>query len=454
LTLKSFAQKPSAKKPREYNRSFQLAFFPGISTNGISSGSYTNDFSINLFGGLSAGNRIFELGLVTNVELNSVSGIQLAGLANIVGANTFLNMTLPEQRELERSGFKSNQQGIQLAGLLNYVRIDGKGLQVSGGFNIVGFDFIGVQLAGLGNRSGGQAQGFQISGLYNLAEDGMGGVQISSLLNYTNGQLAGMQVGLLNKAVRIQGKKSSLARSRGLQIGLLNFCKEMDGTQIGLINIGGEMHGRQIGLINFYHKAPPKENIKNGTPIGLLNFGSMGTYTRFSYNELYSLNMEITTGNCANCTWIRGTNMPYEDRWKKLNQNALVFGYDYKEDTWGFGYGYQRVLLNKYVISPQNEREAKLNERKMISFGLKFIHLNRELKLDKNFNLVSRLNLEYGRRLKWCYIFGGVALNYFLQDGIDPGDVYHIRSAVVSGGKLFGLNAFLWPGYSVGLHFK
>jgi len=171
----------TARKPREYNRLFQFALFPGISTNGIHSGFYQNDFSLNLFGGLSAANRIFELGLVTNVELNSVTGIQIAGLANIIGTNTFLNLTISEQRALEHADFESNRQGIQPAGFLNHVRNNAKGVQLSGGFNPVGFDYKGVQFAGLGNLVGGQATGFQIAGLFNMAADGMGGIQISSL---------------------------------------------------------------------------------------------------------------------------------------------------------------------------------------------------------------------------------------------------------------------------------
>jgi hypothetical protein len=144
-----------------------------MSTNGINSGSYTNNFSVNIFGGLSAGNRIFELGFVSNSELNSVTGIQFAGLANIIGANSFLNLTLSEQRELEHAGFESNQQGIQIAGFLNYVRMNAKGIQLSGAFNIAGFDFTGIQLAGLGNSSGDYVTGIQIAGLYNIAEKGM-----------------------------------------------------------------------------------------------------------------------------------------------------------------------------------------------------------------------------------------------------------------------------------------
>src|SRR5436190_4039715 len=74
------------KKLREYKRSVQFSFAPGISTNGIGSGFYVNAYSINLFGGLSAGNKILEIGLISNLNLKSSTGIQLAGIANVIGS--------------------------------------------------------------------------------------------------------------------------------------------------------------------------------------------------------------------------------------------------------------------------------------------------------------------------------------------------------------------------------
>jgi hypothetical protein len=445
-----------ARKPRELKKGFQFSLFPGISTNGISSGSYINKFSLNLFGGLSAGNRIFEAGLVTNINLDSVTGIQIAGLANIVGANTFLNLTVSEERELQHAGFESNSHGIQAAGFLNYVRNNTKGIQIAGAFNIVGFDFNGFQLAGIGNSAGSYAQGFQIAGLYNIADEGIGGVQVSMLHNSTRGQLAGTQLSLINRAVQIKGQNSSPPdASRGLQIGMLNFSKDMAGTQIGLINFGGTMRGRQIGLINFFDKSPPKDNVKNGLPIGLLNFGSMGSYFRISFNELFPLNAEYSTGNCANCSAVLITQMPYDENWKKYNQNALMIGYNPTEESWGFGYGFQRLLFNKFSMVPTRANMLR-NEKKMIGYGVKFIHLNRNLNFDKVFNLVSRFNLDYGIRvggISGPHLVAGVALNYFLQQADEPRDVYKIQSARLSLGKIFSLNTSIWPGYSVGLHF-
>ena len=110
------------KKIREYEKTFQFSLFPGISTNGIASGSYYNSFSFNLFGGLSAGNRVLELGLITNANMKTTTGIQIAGLANIVGTNAFINLTLSEERTLiNTEDYEVNRKGIQVAGFLNYV---------------------------------------------------------------------------------------------------------------------------------------------------------------------------------------------------------------------------------------------------------------------------------------------------------------------------------------------
>src|SRR5688572_12729571 len=258
------------KKVREYERGFQLSLFPGISTNGIHSGSFYNKVSINIFGGLSAGNRLVEIGLLTNLNLKKSNGIQLAGLANIIGSNAFINLTLSEERALIAEGFESSFKGIQGAGFMNYVRNNFTGIEIAGLFNVVGVDVKGFQFAGIGNGVRGSTSGVQLAGLYNASKENMGGFQISALFNYTDGQLAGAQLGLINKARRIKGRKSTPpTEARGLQIGLINFSKAMDGTQIGLINFGGNTRGVQIGLINFFSKYPSKEFVRMGTPVGL-----------------------------------------------------------------------------------------------------------------------------------------------------------------------------------------
>ena len=111
--------------------------------------------------------------------------------------------------------------------------------------------------------------------------EAIGGFQVSSLFNYTDGQLSGLQLGLINKARIIKGKHTlPPTKAKGLQFGLVNFSKEMDGTQIGLVNFGGAALGKQFGLINFFSKYPTKERTNKNTPVGLLNFGSKGSTKR------------------------------------------------------------------------------------------------------------------------------------------------------------------------------
>lgn len=450
-----FAQEESAedkkieKRFREYERGFQVSLFPGISTNGTFSGSYYNKFALNIFGGLSAGSHHVELGLISNVNLKKSTGIQIAGLANVIGANAFVNLTLWEERALIHNDFESNIKGIQLAGMLNYVRDNATGIQLAGMLNVNGFNFKGFQIAGVGNSAGGWSQGISIASLYNVADDYVAGIQISTLFNYTGEELSGTQIALINKSQRMKGRHSTPpTKAKSLQIGLINFCKEMDGTQIGLINFGGAIRGKQFGLINFFQRMGTKDPVRNGTPVGVLNFGSMGSVIRLSYNEIFSANLEYSMGNCLNCTWTQSA-MPYWDQNKIFNQNFLILGYDYWKETWGFGWGFQKVLYNKHSMLPTDP----LNEKRIITYGLKLLHLNEGKKFDKDFNVVTRFNIDWGKRKKSYYWFVGVAVNYFVIEDKKEGLDYQISSKEIDAGKFAGMTSRFWPGYTAGLQF-
>jgi hypothetical protein len=314
----------------------------------------------------------------------------------------------------------------------------------------VGGDLKGVQIAGIGNSSGngtnGYSQGFQLAGLYNISKESIAGFQISSLFNYTDGGLSGTQIGLINKARVMYGRHTTpITKAKSLQLGLLNFSKEMDGIQIGLLNFGGKALGTQIALVNFFAKYPTKEEVRKVVPIALLNFGSVGGVFRLQYNELFPLMIERTTGNCYNCS-SNLSELPTHDNEIIYNQNALILGSNPFQKNWGFGYGFEKILYNKASMLPTNPR----NRIRMMSYGLRVVRLNREMNFDKKFNLVSRLHGEYGRRVKGKYVFVGAALNYFLHDKNVEMKEYKINSAIISAGKLFNQKAEFWPGYSLG----
>jgi hypothetical protein len=293
-----------------------------------------------------------------------------------------------------------------------------------------------------------------IAGFYNVAKKSVAGLQISSLFNFTEEELSGTQIALINKSRWMMGKRSTPPTTRrSLQIGLINFSKAMHGTQIGLINFGGDMRGKQFGLLNFFHRMPSKEAVRMGTPVGLLNYGSYGSYFRFSYNELFSFNAEYSTGNCMNCTWTQST-MPYWDFNQQLNQNVLILGYDRWKETWGFGYGFQKLLYNKSSMNPKDVN----NKKRMITYGARFMHLNRSLKFDKDFNVVTRLNFDWGTfdwgtKLKSYYWFVGLSLNYLIYDGTQDEESFRIESMTIATGKVMDMQSLLWPGYNIGLHF-
>ncbi len=449
INFKTFPQEK--RKITEYHSGLQFSLFPGIGTNGITSGSYYNAFAFNLFGGLSAGNRYLELGAISNVNLKSTTGIQLAGLANIVGANAFVNLTTFEERELiNDQKFESNVQGIQAAGLLNYVRDHAYGIQIAGLLNVVGGDIRGFQLAGIGNSSGngtnGYSEGVQIAGLYNLAGESIAGFQITTLFNYTNGELTGGQISLINKARVIKGRHTMPpTKTKAIQIGLINFSSEMDGTQVGLFNFGGKSLGNQFGLINFRQKYPTKEQVRKGTPVALLNFGSRGNSIRVTFNEVFPLNVQYTTGNCLNCS-VAQSEMPFDDANQIFNQNALIMGFDPVTSAWGFGYGFEKQLFNKSSMLPTDVN----NRKRLIIYGVTFMHLNRQWgQFDKSFNLLNKLHAEIAKRKWGHYVMVGVSLNYFMyESGTDS--FYRINTTKIPAGKPFGFDSYLWPGYTIG----
>lgn len=382
------------------------------------------------------------------MNIRSSSGIQIAGLANIVGSNSFVNLTRLEEKELKESGVTAELKGFQFSGILNFVREDVTGAQFTGGFNLNQNDVYGAQFAGISNLSGGHVAGVQISGIMNLAKKSIAGIQIASMINYTRGSLSGVQIASVNRASIIQGKHSKITTGETvIQIGIINKALKMNGFQVGLINIGKKMKGTQVGLINFFKTGPYRDgvNSKYGTPIGLINIGSSGNHLRIYATDLFLTNVEYTTGNCYNCSFSE-SKMPIYGRFKVLNQNALIYGRNIDgrfndQIKWGIGYGFQKVLLNKASLIAGDPR----NQKVQLSYGLRFVHLNKTKKLMKDLSLLSRIHSEVGGRFIGIYWFAGLSINAYMHKG----EALSIPLELSRGrGKI---NHQLWTGYSFGV---
>ena len=425
-------------------RKIQFSTFPGVSTAGYESAEYTYNFSINLFSGMTAGSKYLAFAFISNLGTRSSSGIQFAGLANVIGSQSYLHLTNAERRQLEKEGGTPSQKGIQIAGLLNMVRGASSGIQLTGGMNAVYRSSSGFHLAGLGNYAGDNMFGVQLASLYNVAGKLVMGTQMGAF-NKAGDRLSGLQLGVINYTKHLMGKAdNSVVKSVGFQIGIFNKSRTNNGVQIGLINRASRMRGVQFGLINIFTPGPyDGSNQYNGVPIGLLNLGSSDSKLRFSRSDVIAVMLEYTTGNCDNCTFTP-SKMPIGQLFYKTNQNVLIAGYGYSEDDavkWAFGYGFQRVYYFKNSMNPYDP----LNKKYFFSPSLRFIHLNRQEKFDPTLSLLTQLQFEVGYRFSWFAVFVGANMNsYFYKHG-EPLDLnYEFASSN---------QHQVWPGYVFGIQF-
>jgi len=193
---------------------FQFSVIPGVSTQGKMSGQVVHNFSLNVFGGYTAGVNGMEIGGLFNINKKDVRYLQAAGLFNIVGGSV---------------------TGLQVGGLQNTSLQHVKGFQAAGINNYVKGNINGVQIGGVANISGGSLNGFQTAGVFNYQNKNSNGVQVAGVGNMGGGEVSGLQIA-----------------------GLFNYAKKLKGVQIAVINVADTSDGYSIGLINVilkgYHK--------------------------------------------------------------------------------------------------------------------------------------------------------------------------------------------------------
>ena len=130
-----------------FTRTFQVSLVPGLGTNGMHPGGYHNYFSLNLTGGYSASTYLLEVGVLSNFNTEETRGLQIAGLANLTGANAFAGMQRPERAEKTRKGFEANLSGLQISGLSNVVLNNVFRGQVTGGIDVASVGVLPPSLA-------------------------------------------------------------------------------------------------------------------------------------------------------------------------------------------------------------------------------------------------------------------------------------------------------------------
>ncbi len=256
-------------------RRVQASLWPSISTNGPVNGAMVNEYSFNFLGGYARGLEGLELGVGVNIERNYVKGVQVAGMANLVGGDTkglqvagFHNHTMHGLQGVQIAGFANTVwdtlSGVQIAGGANVVRGGMRGTQVAGAFNLATQDVNGVQFAGGLNVTLRDVQKTQVAGALNYGRN-VNGAQVAGGLNVALGKVGGGQVaGALNVARDVTGGQVSVGVNvavdtvRGGQVGVLNFARVVRGGQVGILNFSDTITGSSVGILSFawrgYHR--------------------------------------------------------------------------------------------------------------------------------------------------------------------------------------------------------
>nr|QST87852.1 hypothetical protein [uncultured organism] len=432
-----------AQRKNSDQHSFQFSIVPGLGTNGLHPGGFRNVVSVNLTSGYSKATLLFELAGISNLNTDETRGLQIAGLANLTGANAFFGLTEKEADKKVKTGFEANLTGMQISGLTNIVLTNVFGGQLTGGVNISKGALMGTQLAGISNIVNKYSFGLQLAGLWNSSVQSMDGTQIAGLMNYTSGDLHGVQISAFNMAGYIEGRNSSgESKETALQLGIINSAKRMNGFQVGLINYAKRSQGVQIGLINIY-RGGKDVGSKDGTAIGLINAGDVG-HVAFYADELFFTNYEITTGNAKNR---RIQNASFT----RYNLNSLIFsnsstGFIPQQKSWALGYALKHYVYNRSAF-------PGMGEFRFFAYGIEILHINHEAKsITRELSLLMRPKVQFGTRLhpklQMIYVFAAVTYNFYVsksEEGISPS--FQESHSTVNG-KLLEM----WPGFSAGIH--
>jgi hypothetical protein len=302
--LLSTRQKMQSINLRKFftTRPFQVSLVPGLGSHGSMSGQVVNNFSLNVFGGYTAGTNGLELGGFFNIDKKGVKYVQAAGLFNVVGGQV---------------------KGLQLAGINNTVLDTVRALQAAGINNIVKGKFNGLQIAGINNLVTDSVKGMQVAGIANFARKKVTGVQIAGIVNFSNKETDGVQVaGIINYSKRL----------KGVQIGLINICDTSDGYSIGLLNIALKgyhklsFYSDEVNTINAAFKTGNRKlysilqaGMNPGSTNKIYSFGyGLGTDLSLNKKKNLSLNPELSSQYLYLGSW------DYTNILNKLHLNLTV----------------------------------------------------------------------------------------------------------------------------------
>jgi len=276
----------------------QVTFIYPLGTNGIASYKKENQFSLNTHWGVNGGVKGVEIGGLINVNNGYVAGVQLAGIANTTYGKS---------------------EGIILSGISNSATGDAKG----------------IHMAGIANTYKGKSEGIFLAGIANVSADTALGTHIAGIGNFAYQSTLGMQIAYTNIT-----RKSLI----GMQIGFLNYAKNVHGTQIGFLNISDTISkGCPIGFLNIVRHGLYEFELTGGEFMSQLNFkvGTDRFYTIFKVGRTQNTQPEAYT---AGIGW--GTYLPLATK-HKIGIDASTNGFVKNN----FKYQDNNMMLNKLDLT-------------------------------------------------------------------------------------------------------
>lgn len=390
----------------------QVSILPGMGTNGMEAGNYTNNVSFNIIAGYNGGVEGLELGGFSNTIKKDVLGLQFAGFSNqVMGQVTgiqgagFSNFNKKGGNAVQMAGFVNTNlgatNGIQGAGFSNLVKGEFNGLQMSGFSNVVTGNALGIQGSGFSNVVTGDLQGLQVSGFSNVVTDSLVGIQGTGFVNISKSYIQGLQVA-----------------------GFVNASKELDGYQFsGFANATGKLNGMQVGFINI------ADTVERGAPIGFLSIVKKGYHkVELSANETMNANLTFKTG-------VKGFYNILNAGIRPLPNNKLV---------WSYGYGIGSM--------------AQMSDKWAFNTDLIFNHVNYDNEFDiDDLSLLINWQIEANYSIMdHLTVFGGVSVNAFYSSRFDYDKGDFDLSAVPYSLYEFDdgwIKQVYYPGLTIGVRF-
>lgn len=324
------------------HRLAQISLLPLIGTNALHSARISNDFSLNVLWGISAGISGVEIGGIGNTVVGDVTGVQIAGIGSIAGGQV---------------------TGTQIAGLFNISEGQTQGFQAAGLFNLSGATDA-VQAAGVFNIARGRMAGLQAAGVFNLSAEAANGAQLAGLFNRCGGHARLQLASLFNIAGDVRHAQVAA---------LFNRAKRVQGFQLGLVNIADTVAGAPIGLINIIRRGYNRIELAHTD----LFYGNIGL--KFGAYNFYNIVQ-------AGALW---------DSWSNHRIQGL---------SWGIGYGIGSVRqIAPRILASAELTAMHVNEKARWTPALNLLNqfrLGIDLQLAPHFSIFGgpSLNLMLSRR--------------------------------------------------------